>query len=59
LAALAHGHDLPSLAGSSGEQGQGLGLALASEHLLRQGGRLELKTRVGGGTEALIWLPAA
>lgn len=59
LAALAQGHDLPSLAGSSGEQGQGLGLALASEHLLRQGGRLELKTRVGGGTEALIWLPAA
>lgn len=57
--ALAQGRDLPSRSGSSGETGQGLGLALASEHLQRQGGRLELKDRPGGGTEAQIWLPVA
>jgi signal transduction histidine kinase len=50
---------LPSRAGTDGEEGQGYGLQLAREHLERAGGRLELSARVGGGTDAVVWLPAA
>jgi signal transduction histidine kinase len=59
LAALERGQDLPSSAGTSGEAGLGLGLALAREHLQRMGGRLELAERAGGGTVARLWLKAA
>ena len=48
---------VPSKAGTSGEQGQGYGLQLAQEHARRMGGRLELRERAGGGTEAEVWLP--
>jgi signal transduction histidine kinase len=50
---------LPSRAGTAGEAGQGYGLQLAREHLERAGGRLELSAREGGGTDAVVWLPAA
>lgn len=59
LAALERGQDLPSSAGTSGEAGLGLGLALAREHLQRMGGRLELAARAGGGTVARLWLKPA
>ena len=50
---------LPSRAGNDGEQGQGYGLQLAREHLERMGGRVELRQRDGGGTQAIIWLLSA
>jgi signal transduction histidine kinase len=57
--ALEAGHDLPSQAGTHGETGSGLGLALAREHIQRMGGRLELLDREGGGTLTRVWLKAA
>jgi signal transduction histidine kinase len=59
LAALEQGRDLPSRSGSAGEEGQGLGLLLAREHLQRMGGRLELLPRQDGGVEARLWLRPA
>jgi signal transduction histidine kinase len=59
LRALEGGQDLPSAPGTGGEAGQGLGLALAREHMQRMGGRLELQEREGGGTVARLWLKAA
>jgi signal transduction histidine kinase len=59
LQALEGGQDLPSAPGTGGEAGQGLGLALAREHMQRMGGRLELQEREGGGTVARLWLKAA
>jgi signal transduction histidine kinase len=53
------GLEQPGGQGSAGEKGQGLGLLLAREHLMRQGGRLELRARPGGGTEAIVWIKAA
>ena len=50
---------LPSRAGTAGEEGQGYGLQHAREHLERAGGRLELSALAGGGTDAVVWLPAA
>jgi K+-sensing histidine kinase KdpD len=50
---------LPSKLGSAGEQGQGYGLQLVREHLQRMGGRLELKSRNEGGTEAVVRLQGA
>ena len=50
---------LPSQSGTGGEQGQGLGLHLALDHLQRMGGRLELRNREAGGAEATVWLPAS
>ena len=41
-----------------GEGGQGLGLLLAREQVQRLGGLLKVGRRAGGGTEAVIWLPA-
>lgn len=58
-AVLESGADLPSTRGSGGEPGQGLGLALAREHLHRMGGRLELLDREGGGLTARICLERA
>ena len=49
---------VPSTLGTAGESGQGYGLQLAGEHLRRMGGRLELSTPSGGGTEAVVCLPA-
>ena len=49
---------VPSTVGTAGELGQGFGLQLAEEHLQRMGGRLELSTLRGGGTEAVVWLQA-
>jgi signal transduction histidine kinase len=57
--ALHAGQDLPSQAGTQGEAGQGLGLALAQEHLQRMGGRLSLMERDGGGLLARVTLEAA
>jgi len=48
---------VPSRAGTEGEQGQGYGLQLVSEHLQRIGGQLEIAPAPKGGTEAAIWLP--
>lgn len=48
----------PSSLGTAGEEGQGYGLQLVSEHLKRMGGHLELKTTAQGGTEAIAWLVA-
>jgi signal transduction histidine kinase len=50
---------LPSQRGTAGEQGQGYGLQLVREHVMRMGGRLELNNRAEGGTEASVWLPLA
>lgn len=57
--ALKSGIDLPSLPGTEGEIGQGLGLALAIEHLRRMGGELALQDREGGGLAARVTLEAA
>ncbi|HXC64699.1 MAG TPA: sensor histidine kinase, partial [bacterium] len=51
---LEHGLEQPG-----GEYGQGLGLMLAREQVQRMGGQLKVARRVDGGTEAVIWLPAA
>jgi signal transduction histidine kinase len=56
---LKAGSKISSTPGSSGETGLGLGLTLASEHLVRMGGRLTLRDAEGGGGEAVIMLPAA
>lgn len=50
---------LPSKLGTAGEGGQGYGLQLVREHLQRMGGKLELKRRNEGGTEAVVHLRAA
>lgn len=39
--------------------GSGLGLYIARDLTLRQGGRLTLANREGGGLRAQVWLPAA
>jgi len=49
---------VPSRLGTAGESGQGFGLQLVGEHLRRMGGRLELSTPSGGGTEAIVCLRA-
>lgn len=40
-----------------GIAGQGLGLALVRSVVQRHGGRVELRSRVGQGTSAALWLP--
>lgn len=40
-----------------GIAGQGLGLALVRSVVQRHGGRVELRSRVGQGTSASLWLP--
>jgi signal transduction histidine kinase len=50
---------LPSKLGTDGERGQGYGLQLVREHLQRMGGKLELRRRNEGGTEAVILLQSA
>ena len=40
-----------------GVAGQGLGLALVRSVVQRHGGRVELRSRVGQGTSAALWLP--
>jgi nitrate/nitrite-specific signal transduction histidine kinase len=50
---------LPSRLGTAGERGQGYGLQLVREHLQRMGGKLELKRRNEGGTEAVVLLQGA
>lgn len=59
LARLEQDEALPSRLGTAGESGQGYGLQLAREHVERMGGRLELKRRSEGGTEAVVRLPEA
>jgi signal transduction histidine kinase len=59
LDGLRSGRDLPSLPGTRGETGQGLGLSLATEHVRRMGGCLDFALREGGGTEARVTLPSA
>lgn len=50
---------LPSKLGTAGERGQGYGLQLVREHLQRMGGKLELRRRNEGGTEAVVLLQSA
>jgi signal transduction histidine kinase len=59
LQALQQGSDLPSRSGTDGEPGQGLGLALAREHVQRMGGDLQILPREGGGSRARLQLRAA
>ena len=59
LGSLTADGPLPSSRGSAGEVGQGYGLKLVQEHLVRQGGRLELVLLDRGGTLAVAWLKAA
>lgn len=40
-----------------GIPGQGLGLALVRSVVQRHGGRVALRSRVGEGTSASLWLP--
>lgn len=42
---------------STKPDGTGLGLTLSREIVEAHGGRLELRSRAGGGTEVRIWLP--
>jgi signal transduction histidine kinase len=56
--ALEGGVFVPSSAGTAGESGQGLGLLLVKEHLLRMDGRLSFRSSVNG-TEAVVCLPPA
>jgi two-component system nitrogen regulation sensor histidine kinase NtrY len=44
---------------STKANGTGLGLTLSREIVEAHGGRLELRSRHGGGTEARLWLPGA
>ena len=37
--------------------GTGLGLSIAQEIVVRHGGRIDLKSRVGHGTTITVWLP--
>jgi signal transduction histidine kinase len=39
-------------------QGMGLGLAIARDLIAAHGGRLELESTPGMGTEFAIWIPA-
>jgi C4-dicarboxylate-specific signal transduction histidine kinase len=48
-----------STPGTAGEQGLGLGLTLAAEHMRRIGGDLSLGTADGGGGEAKLRVPLA
>lgn len=43
---------------STKADGTGLGLTLSREIVEAHGGRLELRSRQGGGTEVRVWLPA-
>ena len=43
---------------STKAEGTGLGLTLSREIVEAHGGRLELRSREGGGTEVRVWLPA-
>jgi len=42
---------------STKQDGTGLGLTLSREIIEAHGGRLELRSRAGGGTEVRLWLP--
>ena len=55
--ALRRGGTLPSDTGTGGERGDGQGLKLAWRYAEGMGGRLELRRRPGGGTEAAVSLP--
>ena len=57
LSSLGHDGAVPSRLGTAGEQGQGYGLQLVREHVQRMDGRLELRSRPEGGTDAIVWLP--
>jgi signal transduction histidine kinase len=57
LSLLGHEGAVPSRVGTAGEQGQGYGLQLVREHVQRMSGRLELRSRPEGGTDAIVWLP--
>jgi signal transduction histidine kinase len=59
LQRLEHDDVLPSRLGTAGERGQGYGLQLVREHLQRMGGRLELRSRSEGGTDAVVRLQSA
>ena len=37
--------------------GTGLGLSIAQEIVVRHGGRIDLKSRLGHGTTITVWLP--
>lgn len=47
------------LTGDTAAPGSGLGLAIAHDLALREGGRLTLANRPGGGLRATLWLPLA
>ena len=40
------------------EKGTGLGLAIVSRIVDGYGGRMKIKSRVGRGTQATVWLPS-
>jgi signal transduction histidine kinase len=56
---LSAGARVDSTLGTAGEQGLGLGLTLAAEHMRRIGGELSLRTAAEGGGEATLRLPAS
>lgn len=56
---LAAGRRVESTEGTAGEQGLGLGLTLASEHMRRIGGELRLRKAQEGGGEAVVHVPLA
>lgn len=58
LAALATSAVVPSAAGTAGERGAGIGLALCRELLAREGGTLTFACPPAGGTVATVRLPA-
>ncbi len=41
-----------------GRDDLGMGLAIANHHLRAHGGRIDIKSRPGQGTEVVLWLPA-
>ena len=45
--------------GTAGERGSGFGLALCKELAERQGGSVQVESRVDQGTTVTVWLPAA
>jgi signal transduction histidine kinase len=56
---IANGERVESTRGTAGEEGLGLGLTLAAEHMRRIGGDLSLGTAAEGGGEAKLRVPLA
>jgi signal transduction histidine kinase len=59
LDALGRGRRPESSPGTNGEPGSGYGLSLATDYVAQMGGELRLESPAGGGTRAVLVLPAA